>query len=135
MALYVYKACEYKFCGLYDIEVIKVIEANNFEDAEEAAKEASYDLIMSSSNVYESLYEEAHEKYQKIYGISYEEDSFNDKFSAILNKLIADDIYVQVFELDDEQIEKLELSIEELQEMAEEDIEDFIADYAMPIFY
>lgn len=129
MALYVYRAFEYKFCGLYDIEIIKVIQADNFEDAKKAAKESSCSLILNTSNVYESLYAEALEKYQKIYQMPYEENYFNDKFSSILKKNILDDVCTEVFELNQDLIQNL--SIEKLEEMAKEDLDNFIMNYAI----
>lgn len=134
MALYVYRAFEYKFCGLYDVETIKVIQADNLEDAQKAAEESSCDLILNTSNVYESLYEEALKKYQSIYKIPYEiceQGYFSDKFSTILRKMIMEDVCTEIFELNSDIINSF--SIEELEKMANEDLEDFIANYAISI--
>ena len=56
------------------------------------------------------------------------------KKDSIFNscKEIKDKIIIESFELCDAAV--FEYSIQELQEMAEEDIEDFVADFSAPIF-
>ncbi len=132
MNLYVYRAYEYKFCGLYDLEKIAVIQAKDKEDAEEDAKEAAYDIIMNNDCIFSDIYNEANDKFEKIMGFSYDSNVYNERFSNILNKLISEDIAFQIFELNEELINNY--SIQELQTMAEENFEEFIADFSISIF-
>ena len=136
MPLYVYRAYEDKFRGLNDMDYISIVEADNLDDANEYAREASFRLIQDSNIIYNSLYSEAEDKYEQIFGVRFnDEPEMQEKFANILQKIIEADVLYEAYELNDELIEACELSIEELQKMAEEDIEEFVADYAMPIFY
>ena len=132
MQLYVYRAYEYKFCGLHNLEKIAVIEAKDKEDAEDCAKEAAYDIIMNNDCIFSDLYNEANDKFEKIMGFEYDSNAYDERFSNILNKLVSEDVAFKVFELSEDAT--YSYSIEELQEIAEEDIEEFVADYAAPIF-
>ena len=132
MQLYVYRAYEYKFCGLHDLEKIAVIEAKDMEDAEDCAREAAYDIIMNNDCIFGDLYNEANDRFERIMGFAYDSNAYDEHFSNILNKLVSEDVAFEVFELNEEAV--LFCSIEELQKMAEDDIEEFVADYTVPIF-
>jgi hypothetical protein len=131
MALYVYRAYENKFCGLYDIYAIKVIEADNFKDAEAYANEAAYDLIKNTQKVYDSLYSEAQDIYEHLYNIPLEDE--NDRnFANILQKLIKEDVCSEVYKIDLDTI--WNKSIEELNQIAQEDLESFVDDYTSTFY-
>lgn len=103
------------------------------EDAKDWAKETAYDIIMNDDRIFGDLYNEANDKFEQIMGFPYGSNAYDERFSNILNKLVSGDIAFEVFELNEDAIQSY--SVQELQEMAEEDIESFVADYAMPIFY
>ena len=132
MSLYVYRAYQYKFCGLHDLEKIEVIEAKNMEDAKDWAKEAAYDIIMNDDRIFGDLYNEVNDKFEQIMGFPYDSNAYNERFSNILNKLISNDIAFEVFEINEDVINTY--SIQQLQDMAEEDFENFIADFSISIF-
>ena len=131
MALYVYRAYENKFCGLYDIYAIKVIEVDNFKDAEAYVNEAAYNLIKNTQKVYNSLYSEAQDIYEHFYNIPFKDEN-DENFLNILQRLIKEDICSEVYEIDPEMI--WDESIEELNQIAQKDFDSFIDDYAV-IFY
>ena len=132
MSLYVYRAYQYKFCGLHDLEKIEVIEAKNMEDAKDWAKEAAYDIIMNDDRIFGDLYNEVNDKFEQIMGFPYDSNAYDERFSNILNKLISNDIAFEVFEINEDVINTY--SIQQLQDMAEEDFENFIADFSISIF-
>lgn len=102
------------------------------EDAKDWAKETAYDIIMNDDRIFGDLYNEANDKFEQIMGFPYGSNTYDERFSNILNKLISGDIAFEVFELNEDAIQSY--SVQELQKMAEEDIEMFIADFAISIF-
>lgn len=102
------------------------------EDAKDWAKETAYDIIMNDDRIFGDLYNEANDKFEQIMGFPYGSNAYDERFSNILNKLVSGDIAFEVFELNEDAIQSY--SIQELQEMAEEDVEMFIADFAISIF-
>ena len=133
MLLYVYRAYEDKFRGLNDMDCISIVEADNLDDANEYAREASFRLIQDSDIIYNSLYSEAEDKYEQIFGVRFnDEPEMQENFANILQKIIEADILYEVYELNDDMT--FSYSIEEMLEMAKEDFEDFVIDFGEPIF-
>lgn len=133
MPLYVYRAYEDKFRGLNDMDCISIVEADNLDDANEYAREASFRLIQDSDIIYNSLYSEAEDKYERIFGIRFNnEPEMQEKFANILQKIIEADVLYEAYELNDDMT--FSYSIEEMLEMAKEDFEDFVIDFGEPIF-
>ena len=133
MPLYVYRAYEDKFRGLNDMDCISIVEADNLDDANEYAREASFRLIQDSDIIYNSLYSEAEDKYEQIFGVRFnDEPEMQENFANILQKIIEADILYEVYELNDDMT--YPYSIEEMLEEAKEDFEDFVVDYGEPIF-
>jgi len=133
MPLYVYRAYEDKFCGLNDMDCISIVEADNLDDANEYAREASFKLIQDNDIIYNSLYSEAEDKYEQIFGVRFnDEPEMQENFANILQKIIEADILYEVYELNDDMT--FSYSIEEMLEEAKEDFEDFVVDFGEPIF-
>ena len=133
MPLYVYRAYEDKFCGLNDMDCISIVEADNLDDANEYAREASFRLIQDSDIIYNSLYSEAEDKYEQIFGVRFnDEPEMQENFANILQKIIEADILYEVYELNDDMT--YPYSIEEMLEEAKEDFEEFVVDFGEPIF-
>lgn len=74
MSLYVYRAYEDKFRGLNNMNYIFIIEADNLEDANKYAREASFRLIQDNDIIYNSLYSEAEDKYERIFGVRFNDE-------------------------------------------------------------
>lgn len=128
MALYVYRAYEDKFRGLNDMDCISIIEADNLEDANKYAREASFRLIQDSDIIYNSLYSEAEDKYERIFGVRFnDEPEMQEKFANILQKIIKADVLYELYELNEDMT--ISYSIEEMLEKAKEDFEDFVSDF------
>ncbi len=133
MALYVYRAYEDKFRGLNDMDCISIIEADNLEDANKYAREASFRLIQDNDIIYNSLYSEAEDKYERIFGVRFnDEPEMQEKFANILQKIIKADVLYELYELNEDMT--IPYSIEEMLEKAKEDFEDFVLDFGKPIF-
>ena len=133
MPLYVYRAYEDKFRGLNDMDCISIVEADNLDDANEYAREASFRLIQNSDIIYNSLYSEAEDKYEQIFGVRFnDEPEMQEKFANILQKIIEADVLYEVYELNDDMT--FSYSIEEMLEIAKENFEDFVIDFGEPIF-
>ena len=133
MPLYVYRAYEDKFRGLNDMDCISIVEADNLDDANEYAREASFRLIQDSDIIYNSLYSEAEDKYEQIFGVRFnDEPEMQENFANILQKIIEADILYEVYELNEDMT--FFYSIEEMLEEAKEDFEDFVIDFGEPIF-
>jgi hypothetical protein len=133
MPLYVYRAYEDKFCGLNDMDCISIVEADNLDDANEYAREASFRLIQDSDIIYNSLYSEAEDKYEQIFGVRFnDEPEMQENFANILQKIIEADVLYEVYELNDDMT--FSYSIEEMLEIAKEDFEEFVVDFGEPIF-
>ena len=133
MPLYVYRAYEDKFRGLNDMDCISIVEADNLDDANEYAREASFRLIQDSDIIYNSLYSEAEDKYEQIFGVRFnDEPEMQKNFANILQKIIEADILYEVYELNEDMT--FFYSIEEMLEKAKEDFEDFVIDFGEPIF-
>ena len=133
MPLYVYRAYEDKFRGLNDMDCISIVEADNLDDANEYAREASFRLIQDSDIIYNSLYSEAEDKYEQIFGVRFnDEPEMQENFANILQKIIEADILYEVYKLNDDMT--FSYSIEEMLEEAKEDFEDFVVDFGEPIF-
>ena len=128
MPLYVYRAYEDKFRGLNDMDCISIVEADNLDDANEYAREASFRLIQDSDIIYNSLYSEAEDKYEQIFGVKFnDEPEMQENFVNILQKIIEADILYEVYELNEDMT--IPYSIEEMLEKAKEDFEDFVLDF------
>jgi hypothetical protein len=128
MALYVYRAYEDKFRGLNDMDCISIIEADNLEDANKYAREASFRLIQDNDIIYNSLYSEAEDKYERIFGVRFnDEPEMQEKFANILQKIIKADVLYELYELNEDMT--IPYSIEEMLEKAKEDFEDFVLDF------
>lgn len=133
MPLYVYRVYEDKFRGLNDMDCISIVEADNLDDANKYAREASFRLIQDSDIIYNSLYSEAEDKYERIFGIRFnDEPEMQEKFANILQKIIEADVLYEAYELNDDMT--FSYSIEEMLEFAKEDFEDFVIDFGEPIF-
>ena len=133
MPLYVYRAYEDKFRGLNDMDCISIVEADNLDDANEYAREASFRLIQDSDIIYNSLYSEAEDKYEQIFGVRFnDEPEMQKNFANILQKIIEADILYEAYELNEDMT--FSYSIEEMLEEAKEDFEDFVIDFGEPIF-
>ena len=133
MPLYVYRAYEDKFRGLNDMDCISIVEADNLDDANEYAREASSRLIQDSDIIYNSLYSEAEDKYEQIFGVRFnDEPEMQKNFANILQKIIEADILYEAYELNEDMT--FSYSIEEMLEKAKEDFEDFVIDFGEPIF-
>ena len=133
MPLYVYRAYEDKFRGLNDMDCISIVEADNLDDANEYAREASFRLIQDSDIIYNSLYSEAEDKYEQIFGVRFnDEPEMQENFANILQKIIEADILYEAYELNEDMT--FSYSIEEMLEEAKEDFEDFVLDFGKPIF-
>ena len=133
MPLYVYRAYEDKFRGLNDMDCISIVEADNLDDANEYAREASFRLIQDSDIIYNSLYSEAEDKYEQIFGVRFnDEPEMQKNFANILQKIIEADILYEAYELNEDMT--FSYSIEEMLEKAKEDFEDFVIDFGEPIF-
>lgn len=133
MSLYVYRAYEDKFRGLNDMDCISIIEADNLEDANKYAREASFRLIQDNDIIYNSLYSEAEDKYERIFGVRFnDEPEMQEKFANILQKIIKADVLYELYELNEDMT--IPYSIEEMLEKAKEDFEDFVVDFGEPIF-
>ena len=128
MSLYVYRAYEDKFRGLNDMDCISIIEADNLEDANKYAREASFRLIQDNDIIYNSLYSEAEDKYERIFGVRFnDEPEMQEKFANILQKIIKADVLYELYELNEDMT--ISYSIEEMLEKAKEDFEDFVLDF------
>lgn len=128
MSLYVYRAYEDKFRGLNDMDCISIIEADNLEDANKYAREASFRLIQDNDIIYNSLYSEAEDKYERIFGVRFnDEPEMQEKFANILQKIIKADVLYELYELNEDMT--ISYSIEEMLEKAKEDFEDFVSDF------
>lgn len=128
MPLYVYRAYEDKFRGLNDMDCISIIEADNLEDANKYAREASFRLIQDNDIIYNSLYSEAEDKYERIFGVRFnDEPEMQEKFANILQKIIKADVLYELYELNEDMT--ISYSIEEMLEKAKEDFEDFVSDF------
>ena len=128
MSLYVYRAYEDKFRGLNDMDCISIIEADNLEDANKYAREASFRLIQDNDIIYNSLYSEAEDKYERIFGVRFnDEPEMQEKFANILQKIIKADVLYELYELNEDMT--IPYSIEEMLEKAKEDFEDFVLDF------
>ena len=128
MPLYVYRAYEDKFRGLNDMDCISIVEADNLDDANEYAREASFRLIQDSDIIYNSLYSEAEDKYEQIFGVRFnDEPEMQKNFANILQKIIEADILYEAYELNEDMT--FSYSIEEMLEKAKEDFEDFVLDF------
>lgn len=128
MSLYVYRAYEDKFRGLNDMDCISIIEADNLEDANKYAREASFRLIQNNDIIYNSLYSEAEDKYERIFGVRFnDEPEMQEKFANILQKIIKADVLYELYELNEDMT--ISYSIEEMLEKAKEDFEDFVLDF------
>ena len=128
MPLYVYRAYEDKFRGLNDMDCISIIEADNLEDANKYAREASFRLIQDNDIIYNSLYSEAEDKYERIFGVRFnDEPEMQEKFANILQKIIKADVLYELYELNEDMT--IPYSIEEMLEKAKEDFEDFVLDF------
>lgn len=133
MSLYVYRAYEDKFRGLNDMDCISIIEADNLEDANKYAREASFRLIQDNDIIYNSLYSEAEDKYERIFGVRFnDEPEMQEKFANILQKIIKADVLYELYELNEDMT--ISYSIEEMLGKAKEDFEDFVLDFGKPIF-
>ena len=133
MPLYVYRAYEDKFRGLNDMDCISIVEANNLDDANEYAREASFRLIQDNDIIYNSLYSEAEDRYERIFGVRFnDEPEMQEKFANILQKIIKADVLYELYELNEDMT--ILSSIEEMLEKAKEDFEDFVLDFGKPIF-
>ena len=133
MPLYVYRAYEDKFRGLNDMDCISIVEVDNLDDANEYAREASFRLIQDSDIIYNSLYSEAEDKYEQIFGVRFnDEPEMQKNFANILQKIIEADILYEAYELNEDMT--FSYSIEEMLEKAKEDFEDFVIDFGEPIF-
>ena len=102
------------------------------EDAKDWAKEAAYDIIMNDDRIFGDLYNEANDRFEQIMEFPYDSNAYDERFSNILNKLVSNDIAFEVFEINEDIINNY--SIQQLQDMAEEDFENFIADFSISIF-
>ena len=128
MSLYVYRAYEDKFRGLNDMDCISIVEADNLEDANKYAREASFRLIQDNDIIYNSLYSEAEDKYERIFGVRFnDEPEMQEKFANILQKIIKADVLYELYELNEDMT--IPYSIEEMLEKAKEDFEDFDLDF------
>ena len=128
MSLYVYRAYEDKFRGLNDMDCISIIKVDNLEDANKYAREASFRLIQDSDIIYNSLYSEAEDKYERIFGVRFnDEPEMQEKFANILQKIIKADVLYELYELNEDMT--ISYSIEEMLEKAKEDFEDFVLDF------
>ena len=128
MSLYVYRAYEDKFRGLNDMDCISIIEADNLEDANKYAREASFRLIQDNDIIYNSLYSEAEDKYERVFGVRFnDEPEMQEKFANILQKIIKADVLYELYELNEDMT--IPYSIEEMLEKAKEDFEDFVLDF------
>ena len=108
--------------------VISIVEADNLDDANEYAREASFRLIQDSDIIYNSLYSEAEDKYEQIFGVKFnDEPEMQENFVNILQKIIEADILYEVYELNEDMT--IPYSIEEMLEKAKEDFEDFVLDF------
>lgn len=118
--LYAVHAFEQIFAGLHGIESYSVIEAINEEEAEEYAREESYDIITSYPDVYNDL-----ENYVR------ESFDFNDKevdyedFDNELEEAYKEDIDYEIFLL-----KETSESLEALDRKYQKDPEGFIEKYA-----
>ena len=103
MSLYVYRAYEDKFRGLNDMDCISIIEADNLEDANKYAREASFRLIQDNDIIYNSLYSEAEDKYERIFSVRFnDEPEMQEKFANILQKIIKADVLYELYELNED---------------------------------
>ena len=128
MSLYVYRAYEDKFRGLNDMDCISIIKVDNLEDANKYAREASFRLIQDNDIIYNSLYSEAEDKYERIFGVRFnDEPEMQEKFANILQKIIKADVLYELYELNEDMT--IPYSIEEMLEKAKEDFEDFVLDF------
>ncbi len=128
MSLYVYRAYEDKFRGLNDMDCISIIEADNLEDANKYAREASFRLIQDNDIIYNSLYSKAEDKYERIFGVRFnDEPEMQEKFANILQKIIKADVLYELYELNKDMT--IPYSIEEMLEKAKKDFEDFVLDF------
>ena len=128
MSLYVYRAYEDKFRGLNDMDCISIIKVDNLEDANKYAREASFRLIQDNDIIYNSLYSEAEDKYERIFGVRFnDEPEMQEKFANILQKIIKADVLYELYELNEDMT--ISYSIEEMLEKAKEDFEDFVLDF------
>ena len=113
MSLYVYRAYEDKFRGLNNMDYISIIEADNLEDANKYAREASFRLIQDNDIIYNSLYSEAEDKYERIFGVRFnDEPEMQEKFANILQKIIKADVLYELYELNEDMT--IPYSIEEM---------------------
>ena len=128
MSLYVYRAYEDKFRGLNDMDCISIIKVDNLEDANKYAREASFRLIQDNDIIYNSLYSEAEDKYERVFGVRFnDEPEMQEKFANILQKIIKADVLYELYELNEDMT--IPYSIEEMLEKAKEDFEDFVLDF------
>ena len=128
MSLYVYRAYEDKFRGLNDMDCISIIKVDNLEDANKYAREASFRLIQDNDIIYNSLYSEAEDKYERVFGVRFnDEPEMQEKFANILQKIIKADVLYELYELNEDMT--ISYSIEEMLEKAKEDFEDFVLDF------
>ena len=122
-----------RFYGLYDMDCISIIEADDLNGANDYAREVSLRLIQDNDIIYNSLYSEAEDKYEQIFEVRFNnEPEMQEKFTNILQRIIETDVLYEIYELNEDII--VSYSIEEMFEKAERDFEDFVLDFGKSIF-
>ena len=93
--LFAIHAFEQRYDGMHGIESYEVIEADSYKEAEEYARDVSFDII--SDYLYEEFKEEAEED------IDWHRNKYNESdFDAYISNNMEDDIDYEIWQVKDD---------------------------------
>lgn len=121
--IFLVRACEGIYEGLYGIETIEILETKDLNEIHNIATEMSIELMNSYTDIIDELEKYVEEEIEFNDAINWTEERINQLRSEIYNE----NVYYNLYELDKEKIK--DMSYEGLEEEAYNNLEEFLDNY------
>ena len=119
--LYVVRAYEQIYSGMHGMEDWFVTDADDLDDVEEEAREASFDVIASYGEIYESFESDA-----ELNGL----EEGTDEWEAFIEESEHEDVAYDIWEVMTDKY-----TFDEIDEFLSRDPDGFVDEYCQPVEY